>query len=538
MTSTSTIETDVVVIGSGVAGAMAAYKLAKGGANVVILEAGPRIERADIVRKFTETHHFDFSSGFPNEKWAPRPDWQDPAYKYYEATGPHAGEMEYLRVVGGTTWHWSGGSSRLLPKDFRLKSTYGVGRDWPISYDDLEPYYGEAEKEIGVSGSSHDNAIAPGNGRRSTPHPMPAMPPSYSDKVISEGLKKIGLNFITSNSARNSEPYDGRPQCMGFGTCSPICPSGAQYAAIVHIEKSEKLGVRVLENARADKIVSAPDGKITAVHAGRSDGTEVVVKAKIFVVAANGMESPRLFLMSANENRPKGIGNSSGTVGRNFYEHPGIVCRLLMPKPVYPRGPEVTMVCTDFRDGDFRKERSGWGLSFHNFSAIPLLASEAVNEGHVPPALGKLLRHRAIRHIDVNTQMEQLAREENGITLDWSKKDSAGQPVMKLHYGISDYEQRSFDYATEKLKRISKALDAEIVSFSNPLLHHHPMGMLSMVTDKKTSVRDGEGRSHDHPNLFALGGAAFPTAGSGGPTLSIAALSLRAGDSILKQLKG
>src|SRR5690606_26891725 len=142
-------------------------------------------------------------------------DWQNPDYKYYESTGPHGAEMEYLRVVGGTTWHWNGGISRLMPQDFRLKSTYGVGRNWPISYDELEPWYAEAAEEMGASGKSYDPAIDPA-ANRSTPFPMPPIPVSYSDKISAGELKQIGMNFVASKAARNSQPYDGRAQCMGF----------------------------------------------------------------------------------------------------------------------------------------------------------------------------------------------------------------------------------------------------------------------------------------------------------------------------------
>ena len=521
----ATVEADVVIIGSGIAGALSAYTLAKAGLKVIILEAGPRIERSHIVQKFTETHKFDYSSGFPNEDWAPRPDWEPGEDLYFEHTGNTEARIEYLRAVGGTTWHWSGGAARLMPVDMKLRSTYGAGNDWPIDYKDLEPFYTLAEKEMGVSGDmAQPPKIAP---PRKEDFPLPPIPHSYADKIIAKGLDKIGISYSKPSVARNSRPYDNRSQCMGFGTCSPICPSGAQYSAMVHIEKAEKLGVRVLDNTRVDRLIPNDKNNIGTVFATRSDGTTLSARAKVFILAANGIESPRLLLMSANEIHPKGLTNSSGQLGRNFFEHPGIVARVLMPKPVYPRGPEDTMGSPDFRDGPFRRTRAGWLLGFHNRAFIHEVADKTLQEGLHPPQLDRAIRDTALRLITINTQMEQLPNFKNGMTLDWTRRDRAGQPFMQIRYDLSDYERASFDDARLVFKRIADALDAKVISVSAPLVHHHPMGMTMMGADAKTSVVDATCRSHDHANLYIVGASVFPAGGIDSPTLTIAALALR-----------
>lgn len=535
MTGPQAFEADVVIIGSGIAGAMCAYMLAKKKIKVLVLEAGPRVERADIVKKFTQTYKFDFSSGFPNVDWAPRPDWQDKDKQYFEHTGPVRAEVEYLRVVGGTTWHWSAGVARLIPSDLKLRSTYGVGYDWPIDYDHLEPWYSKADYEMGVAGD--DNQIIHFGAYRSKPFPLPPIPLSYSDKIIAKGLESTGITFLSATSARNSRAFDGRSQCMGFGTCSPICPSGAQYGAMVHVAKAEKLGVRILDNTRVDRIVADKVGKITEVRAKRSDGKDVVARGKIFLLAANGIESPRLLLMSADESHPKGLANSSGRVGRNFYEHPGMVGNLLMPEPVYPRGPEGTMANAIYRDGPFRKTQSAWALGVHNSTFIHEAANDALVKGLEPPALDSAIRDQATRRISINTQMEQLPQLENGMSLDWTRRDSAGQPVMKIHYSLSDYERASFEQARDLFKKIATALSAQLDAITGPWVHHHPMGMVMMGSDPKTSVVDAECRSHNHKNLFVVSGAVFPASGIGGPTLTIAALAIRASEDIAKQLR-
>jgi choline dehydrogenase-like flavoprotein len=226
------MEADAIVVGSGIAGAFAAWKLAQSGVRVLVLEAGPRIDRAQIVAGFASTHNFDMSAGYPNASWAPRPDWGNGPDKFVNQAGPEVAQFEYLRVVGGTTWHWSGGAERLSPVDMRLRSTYGVGADWPIQYDDIEPSYLEVEREIGLAGDQ-----GAGGPPRSAPFPLPPIPLGYMENEIGRRLRDIGMSVLGSPAARNSVPFDGRPQCDGYGTCTPICPIGAQYSAIVHVEK-------------------------------------------------------------------------------------------------------------------------------------------------------------------------------------------------------------------------------------------------------------------------------------------------------------
>lgn len=528
------IEADVVVIGSGVAGAMAAYRLAAGGAKVAILEAGPRIDRAEIVRGFTDTHKLDLSGGYPNGDWAPRPDWSTETDPYIDQIGPDITRIEYLKVVGGTTWHWAAVSNRLTPVEMRMKTAYGVGFDWPISYDDLEPWYCEAEHEMGVAGDSEADDGSP----RSRPFPLPMVPHSYSDKVIMQATKEIGMHFIPRPGARNSRAYDGRSQCQGFGTCSPICPSGAQYNASVHVAKAEKSGAALYENTRVDKIVCGGNGRITEVRAVTKDGAAVTAKAKIFVLAANGVESPKLLLMGANENRPAGLANSSGRVGKYFYDHPGVYCRFVMPKPVWPRGPENTMTSYSFRDGAFRSKRAGWAIAVYNRPHLNDIARELLLEGLEPPTLDAELKRRAVSQLEADSHMEQLPDEANGITLDWTKQDRAGQPVIRLHYSIGDYEKAGIAHTRGMFDKMMAAMGAKMISVSEPFAHHHLMGMTMMGSDPKTSVVDAQCRAHDHKNLFVISSSVFPTGGCANPTLTIAALSLRAADSIKKQLEG
>lgn len=529
-----TLAADVVIVGSGVAGALCAYRLAQRGVKVLVLEAGPRLQRDAIIRGFQTAPYLDLSAGYPNPDWAPRPDWGNPADAYIEQTGEAITRMEYLRVVGGTTWHWSGSALRLRPEDFRLFKQYRVGVDWPLTYDMLEPDYAEAERELGVAG---DPAADP-RLSRSTPFPLPPIPPSYAENWVAGRLRAAGLSFTARPVARNSLPYDGRGQCAGFGTCSPICPTGAQYSAMVHVEKSERLGVRVLENCRVDRLHADAQGHIRSAAFARPDGSTGSVHGKLFAIAANGIETPRLLLMSASERYPQGLANSSGQVGRNYMDHPGLYIRMDLPDAVYPgRGPVTTQQCLDYCEGGFRRSHAGWLMDTNNILDLHPLAEQALDKGLWPPALDDAIRQRALHQFQIDAHMEQLPQANNRITLDWARRDRAGQPKIRLNYAYGDYERAGFARIRSVFHTIGQTLGARDSHISQPIAHHHLMGTTRMGTDQNQSVADSHGRTHDHANLFLLGSSLFPTGGTANPTLTIAALALRTARAMLHQIR-
>ncbi|MEQ1662365.1 MAG: GMC family oxidoreductase [Thiobacillus sp.] len=527
-------ECDVVIIGSGVAGALCACRLAEQGVRVRLIEAGPWIERASIVQGFEQTADNDLSAGYPNPDWAPRPNWNPSARPYIEHLGTVHPALEYLRVVGGTTWHWSGSAMRMRPEDFRLYSEYQRGVDWPLRYEDLEPDYLSAEHEMGVAGEASADPGLP----RSAPFPMPPVPPSYAEIRISAGLKQLGYKLLPRPAARNTRSYDGRRQCVGYGTCTPVCPSGAQYAAIVHVKKAQSLGVEVLAEHRVEQLVAGADGKIHALRFTRSDGSRGEIRARLFVVAANGIETPRLLLMSANEHFPAGLANRSGQVGRNFMDHPGLLMQLRLPEAVFSgRGPNSTLYGSKHAAGTHRRHQPAWILSTQNSLDLHELTRTALTEGHMPPQLDQIIRTRAAHSFLLDTQIEQLPDPDNRITLDWKQRDSAGLPRIQLHYRYNAYEQAGFVHVRAQFEKMAVALNAQSHEILGPFSHHHLMGTARMGSDPSQSVTDLDGRTHDHNNLFILGSAVFPTGGTANPTLTIAALSLRAARAILAQLQ-
>lgn len=528
-----TEDADVVIVGSGISGALCAWRLARAGRRVLVIEAGPRIARGDIVRKFSTAHRHDFSWGYPNSPAAPRPDWSSTKSDgYIVQDGPIAIPFEYLRVVGGTTWHWGAACDRFLPSDFRLKSEYGVGVDWPIGYQDLEPYYAEIERELGVSGGADAHFGSP----RSSPLPQPEMPAVYGEALVRDKLAGLGVQMVSQASARNSIPYDGRPQCEGFGNCMTMCPIGAQYAAIVHIEKAERLGARILENCRVDRFETDSTGRLSAVQFGRSDGSTDRATGKVFVLAANAVESPRLLLASAGERLPQGVANSSGQVGRNFMAHYAFIHRMGLPDAVhFGRGPLRTRYITSYRDLPSRKNQSAAMLMFENSLELFSTTIELLEQNLLPPELDAAIKYRAAHEATLFCFIEHLPQPENRVMIDWHDRDSAGQPRIHVHYGLTDYERNALAAMRTNVASFAKTLGADWTKEWDNMATNHIAGTLRMGTDPRTSVINAEGRAHDHPNLFVAGGSVFPTHPACGPTMTIAALALRTADAVLRE---
>jgi choline dehydrogenase-like flavoprotein len=329
------IEADVIIVGSGISGALLAARLSGAGVKVAILEAGARVDRAEARQRFWNAPIRVPECPYPPTPEAEHPISNDPDYWYRQA-GPSKFKSTYLKVVGGTTWHWLGTCLRFVPSDFRLRTAHGRGLDWPIGYDELEPFYSEAEQEIGVAGDSKESLGSP----RSAAYPMPPIPPTYQDKVYARALAGTDFRLLSTPQARNSVRRDGRPACCGNASCIPVCPIGAKYDATVHVSRAEKSGAILHAQTTATRIEVDGERRVTAIRFRRWDGSEGVARGKIFVLAAHAIETPRLLLHSRSEAWPNGVANSSDQVGRNLMDHPTQLSWALSPEPVWPyRGP-------------------------------------------------------------------------------------------------------------------------------------------------------------------------------------------------------
>lgn len=532
-----TLRADVVIVGAGVAGTMAGYWLARAGAKVIILESGPRIDRAEAVETFRRALVKIPESPFPRSAAAPAPNSLEPN-GYYVQEGPELFKSTYQRLVGGTTWHWLGTAIRLLPEDFRMRALYGVGVDWPIPYAELDPWYAAAEAEMGVAGK--EDLGSP----RSTPWPMPPIPLSYSDLRIAEAIADLGYVVTTTAQARNSVPYDGRAPCCGANSCIPICPIDARYDGSMHVRKAEMAGVRIVDGAIAHFIDIGPDGRVTRIRFKRPDNTEHEASSQVYVLAAHGIETPKLLLASKSAALPDGVANASGQVGRNLMDHPVQLSWALARDPLgQPRGPLSTAGIDATRRRADRDRQSAFRVEFGNdgwrwpVGGPEVIAADMVKKGLRGEPLAHALAHHSTRQIRLSSLAEQLPDPENRIVPAFDKLDALGIPRPRLSYRIDAYTRDGMAASRALHDRIFDALGATFREHKEePQGAGHVMGTYRMGTDPRTSVVDAELRAHDHENLFMLGSGVFPTAGTANPTLTIAALALRAAAAIARNL--
>ncbi|WP_254534542.1 GMC family oxidoreductase [Halomarina litorea] len=540
--------TDVCVVGAGPAGALVAHRLASAGYDVTVLDAGPRFDGEDedrterMERALRPAHHPLSVWGMGGERDA------------YSTTGERHYPLNHARVkgVGGSTLHWQGMVMRLHEADFERRTRDGVGADWPLSYEDLQSYYAAAEREMGVAGAS-DNPFAP---PREEPHPLPAFPPSYSDSLFAAACERLEIATHSVANARNSEPFDGRSPCVGYGTCRPVCPSGAKYTAEVHVRKAEAAGARVVPEAPVHRLETDASSErvVRAVYA--SGNGEETVEARQFVLAAGGVEIPRLLLLSASDRHPDGLANSSGLVGRYFMDHlfagmggtfdgevgSNRIGFLTSESHQFYDDPGQASGSIPASDADLGPVK----LEFLNYDGTgtvraPSPVRIALDDGGWGDALAERIRERYGNGIAIGALVGQLPREENRVTLDPDTTDDYGNPVPDVQWHLDGRTRRTIERANEIQRAVMDELAVDIdwvvgPENTGPAFHH--MGTTRMGADPETSVVDARLRTHDVANLTVASSSVFPTSGAMNPTLTIAALALKAADHVAADLSG
>jgi choline dehydrogenase-like flavoprotein len=632
MAAESCIECDVAIVGAGFAGALIANELGKARKKVVVLEAGDRVPPNinDYMKRFYKAtakvpespytpEVFDAAGSLtdPSKVNAGRPtvlsllpkggfgDWTDPKQSYLIQKGPRPFASTYDRVAGGTQ-HWLGTCLRFVPADFKMKTNYpSVPQfvDWPIGYDDVNSWYGKAEEELGVSADVEEQKYLgiqfPANYR----YPMPKIPSSLVDLAVADALKSLSADetkFLEMETpptqirvrnlpaARNSQPYKNRRACAGNTNCIPICPIQAKYDPTITLNDAVETGhVKILDRHVASEIVVGENGRISQINFIRYGGERATgcVKAKIYVIAAHAIETPRLLLMSKNGGRtPNGVANTSDMVGRNLMDHPYYVVWGLTRTPIYPyRGPLITSGIGDLCDGPFRNKRAafrgdigneGWNFIVGGVGGDPNVTTldfvNGLNNSRLNPrtdrrdsplgkdalfgkALADKLNEKLTRQFRIGFLVEQTPDLDNRVTLSREFKDGLGLDRPEISYNLSDYTRQGFvaayrlknllfekmyvDEFTEKVgpdepTRFDELIDGKIVSFKY-YGAGHIMGTCRMGDDPKTSVVDKFQRSHDHKNLYLVGSSTFPTGATANPTLTLAALSLQTAKHII-----
>lgn len=539
---------DIVVVGTGVVGCLIAQQAVDAGLSVLMLEAGPRVDRWRIVENFRNLppslRLFHWNAPYPPKAWAPHLETRTAREQeqYLQLEGPNARAylQGYVRYAGGATWHWAGICWRLTPEDMRLRSLYGVGRDWPFGYEIIEPYYTRAEYAIGVSGPSDPMLQWPTNGKRSKPYPMGPIPFGPGEHRFTEAAAKLGMINLPAPQARNSGvSYDGRPACCGNNNCFPVCPIAAKYDAATALPKIEAKGGKILANAVVYRIETDEKNSIHAVHFFDPDKRSHRVTGRIFVIACNGIETPKLLLLSKDERNPNGVANSSDQVGRNMMDQPKLTAELELQEPLWTGvGPVQSSSILNTTQGDFRGRHAGAMFRMENFARSPLGAAAALKKGLVGKALDTEIRRLSACTARLTVEHEILPSASNRLTLS-SQRDWLGINKPNIHYDVGDYVRRSAEeYTVPRLRRLGAELGATKFQLSPEFLNSdHIMGGCIMGTEPATAVVDTDCRAHDHPNLFLPGGGAMPSATASNSTLTMTALALKAADAIVNQLK-
>jgi choline dehydrogenase-like flavoprotein len=588
---------DAVIVGAGVAGALVAKQLSLRGLSVLMLEAGPATAMDFDGYTRHLNHFYGTAAKGPESPWPPSPNAPQPDTAdlhtdggYFIQNGPQKYASSYTRLLGGSTLHWLGVALRMLPEDFKLRSRHGVGRDWPLDYADLEPYYRSAEAELGVAADVADQAHLGVEFAEGYDYPMERIPPSYSDQVLAAavdgmevamGDERFTLKVRSYPAARNGMPregfepvgaVDGRrkgqalardlgQRCQGNTACTPICPVQARYHAGRTLAAADDARLRVQTQSVASRIdVDPVTGEVTGIEyqryedPGSSRHTVHRAEGRVYVLAAHAVENAKLMLAS-------GLGDAGDQLGRNLMDHPCLYAWGLSPQPIGAfRGPLSTAGMDDLRGGAFRGRHAAFRFDIGNDG---WRATEGAPDTTVAKAVlgrnlagAELRRHLAdtlSRQVRFSLAVEQLPLAANRVTIDPGRVDALGNPRPVIDYQIDEYTLRGFAAA----RGVSEAMfrQAGIADHTNPTegtwfpsvshdgdeFHYHGMGHFGgthLMGDRpEDSVTDAHQRSWAHRNLFLVGSGSFPTLGTSNPTLTIAALSLRTADHLAAELQ-
>jgi choline dehydrogenase-like flavoprotein len=522
---------DVVVIGSGAGGAVVAKELGEAGLSVVVLEAGRRFN--PTIDYMTDRTDFEAVAGRVFEPEDGRRDMY--------STGPgRRFDLNRVKGVGGTTLKYEAMSPRLHESDFRVHSEDGVANDWPINYPDCEPYYTRVENELGVSGPGGSEAN-PFDPPRSSPFPTPPHPFSLAGLAIKRGCASLGLHFVREPLAIPSRDWNGRPACIGAGTCLMGCAISAKSSMdVTYIPKAERTGkVEVRAECTACEVVVAGNRRAREVVYFDNHGRRSRVRARAIVLAGGAVETPRLLLMSHSSMFPNGLANSSGLVGKYFMEHLAVFAEGLFPSRVDAwRGTSTSGMIQDYyatnRANNFVR---GWTIVVTSLGPWPFSTAERIPGWGIEHKKGveALFGHS----VCVASIGEQLPSLGNSITLDPAVIDSFGMPVPHLVNELCENDTEMVKAISMSLHSILEAAGAEKILRNEyvPGGSSHYCGTCRMGTRPDNSVVDAWGRTHDVSNLFIADGSVFVTGGAVNPSLTISALAARTADEIIRSFK-
>ncbi|MFE3105085.1 GMC family oxidoreductase [Nocardia tengchongensis] len=516
---------DVLVVGAGASGGVAALELAGRGLEVVCLEQG-EWNLPD-----------DFTGDKPSwaltrlKQWNSSPNVrQNPADYPVDATESPV-EPLMFNGVGGSTILFSGHWVRAMPSDFRVKTLDGVAEDWPFTYEDLRPFYDEVTHHIGASGLEGDPAYP-------DPHtfPLPPLPIGKYGLVAAKGMDKLGWHWWPAPNAIASRDFKNRPACLRYGACESGCPTGAKASTdLTHWRDAIALGAVLITGARVSRLTVNDRGLVTGAEYVDRDGNLRHLAARVTVMAANGVGTPRLLLNSTSSLFPDGLANSSGLVGKRLMTHPYASVFGAYDEELEtwlgPAGQALQSMQfyeTDTGRGFVRGAK--WNLMPTGGPLAHVMWERGQDwRGSFGPAFHSRLERTFGRYTEWGITTEDLPDEHNAVMLAADVTDSDGIPAAKIRYTIGENCERMLEFNVERAIEAHQAAGAVEVH-PIPVVRHsawHLLGTATMGTDPAASVVDQWGRAHDVPNLFVIDGSVFVTSTGVNPTATIMAIALR-----------
>ncbi len=534
---------DVIVIGSGASGGMAAWNLTRQGVNVLMLDAGTRFNRASF---WTHVKPWEWRERIERGQRPPRIvlDPKEQPYDY-----PKDQYFDLVRVWGrgGKTNIWGRVSLRYSDVDFEGPARDGWEIPWPIRYKDIAPYYDRVDQLIGVCGGDDDQDSLPGSR-----YHLPAPPPRCGERLLQKAAAGIGISIVSGRRAVLTRPHNGRAQCHFCGACGRGCDVSAFFNSSDYlIEPALKTKrLKIIDNAVVARILVDDKGLASGVqYFDRYTKEERRVYGKRVIVAASCIDSTRILLNSRSHRYPNGIGNSNDVIGRYLCEQIRFHMYGFVPELMGAAtqnddgigGEHIYMPRFNHRDGRKRDYLRGFGAQFWGTGAQSG-ASFAKDLPGFGVEFKKAVKRRYPALVAIHPYGEVLPRRENRVTVEGTPTDQYGIPIARIEYKIGENERKMAEEMYDTAEAILRAAKAEILPFkrgsldvAGSAIHEH--GTCRMGDDPKRSALNGFCQSHEVKNLFVVDGAAFTTASEKNPTLTILALAWRATDYLVQEMK-
>ena len=535
---------DVLIVGAGAGGGVAAALLAESGAKVLLLERGTHYtyahERSDHLRNHRLSQYGQNTgpdAGHPRVLVAP--DGSEQVQLPH-----HGGYHNNAMAVGSSTMLYGGQAWRFMPDDFRMESRYGrpAGSslaDWPISYADLAPYYERIEHEIGVAGDSTGSAE---RWPRAHDYPMPAVPLTVRGRIMADAATTLGWHTFTPPLLINTTPYQNRPACAKCGLCVGFaCHVDAKNGTHnTMIPRALATGnCTLISEAFVLRVLMADAHTASGVEYVTADGVHQRAYAATVIISASAIETPRLLLNSATSDHPTGLGNHSDQLGRHLQGHVYPRSIGLMKEPVYDgEGPGVSISTVDFNHAN--PDVIGGGMLADEFITLPIVFWKRFMPPEVPrwgKAAKDFMRHAYPRFIDITGPVQEIPTPDARVTIDATVRDRYGVPVARLSGKVHPETVRTAAYMHTKAREwlAAAGVERQWGNPPNPGLSagQHQAGTCRMGDDPATSVTDRNGKIHGISNLYVADGSLHVTNGGFNPVLTILANSYRIAEGIV-----